>query len=72
MPGMSMRTAEAWATFRWLRRTARRRPFPIECRTACGGITKGGKAPQRYDRKRLPFTPAEEQRFEERTMVERV
>ena len=30
------------------------------------------KVPTRYDRKRLPFTPAEEQRFEERTMVERV
>ena len=30
------------------------------------------KVPKRYDRKRLPFTPAEEQRFEERTMVERV
>jgi hypothetical protein len=28
--------------------------------------------PKRYDRKRLPFTPAEEQRFQERTMVERV
>lgn len=30
------------------------------------------KVPTRYDRKRLPFTPAEEQRFEERSMVERV
>ena len=29
-------------------------------------------APKRYDRKGLPFTPAEEQRFDERTMVERV
>ncbi len=28
--------------------------------------------PKRYDRKRLPFTPAQEVRFEERTMVERV
>lgn len=30
------------------------------------------KVPKRYNRKRPPFTPAEEQRFEERTMVERV
>jgi hypothetical protein len=30
------------------------------------------KAPKRYDRKSLAFTPAEEQRFQERTMVERV
>jgi hypothetical protein len=30
------------------------------------------KAPKRYDRKRRPFTPAEQQRFEERGMVERV
>jgi transposase len=28
--------------------------------------------PKRYDRKRLPFTPAEQQRFKERGMVERV
>jgi hypothetical protein len=33
---------------------------------------KRRKVPTRYDRKRPPFTPAEEQRFEERTMVERV
>jgi hypothetical protein len=33
---------------------------------------KRRKVPKRYDRKRLPFTPAEEQRFEERTMLERV
>ena len=33
---------------------------------------KRRKAPTRYDRKRLPFTPAEQQRFEERTTVERV
>jgi hypothetical protein len=30
------------------------------------------KAPQRYDRKRPPFTPAQEQRSQERGMVERV
>ncbi len=30
------------------------------------------KAPTHYARKRLPFTPAQEQRFELRTMVERV
>jgi hypothetical protein len=30
------------------------------------------KVPTRYDRKRLPFTPAEQLRFQERTMVERV
>lgn len=33
---------------------------------------KRRRAPTRYDRKRPPFTPAQEQRFEERTMVERV
>ena len=33
---------------------------------------KRRKVPTRYDRKRAPFTPAEEQRFDERTMVERV
>jgi hypothetical protein len=30
------------------------------------------QVPKRYDRKRLPFTPAEQQRFAERSMVERV
>lgn len=30
------------------------------------------RVPKHYNRKRLPLTPAEEQRFEERTMVERV
>lgn len=30
------------------------------------------QVPKRYDRKRLPCTPAEQQRFEERGMVERV
>lgn len=33
---------------------------------------KRRKVPTRYNRKRAPFTPAEEQRFEERTIVERV
>jgi Transposase DDE domain/Transposase domain (DUF772) len=33
---------------------------------------KGRKVPTHYARKRLPFTPAQQQRFELRTMVERV
>jgi hypothetical protein len=33
---------------------------------------KRRKAPTRYDRKRLPFTPAQEHRFALPTMVERV
>jgi len=36
------------------------------------GYDKRRKAPTHYARKRLPFTPAQEQRFELRTMVERV
>jgi transposase len=36
------------------------------------GYDKRRKAPTHYGRKRLPFTPAQEQRFELRTMVERV
>ncbi len=37
-----------------------------------GSVPPMAQTTQRYDRKRLPFTPAEEQRFAERTMVERV
>lgn len=33
---------------------------------------KRRKAPTRFDRQRVPFTPAQEQRFALRTMVERV
>jgi hypothetical protein len=35
-------------------------------------LSQARKAPTHYRRKRLPFTPAQEQRFELRTMVERV
>ncbi len=49
-------------------------PVPIPKRRQDGlrGYDKRRKAPTRQDRKRLPFTPAEEQRFALRTMVERV
>jgi hypothetical protein len=43
--------------------------------TAAGELTryhKRRRAPTHYPRKRLPFTPAQQQRFELRTMVERV
>ena len=49
-----------------------RAPIPKRAQDSLRGYDKRGKAPTRYDRKRLPFTPAEERRLEERTMVERV
>jgi transposase len=47
-------------------------PVPKRVQESLRGYDKRRKLAKRYDRKRLPFTPAEEQRFEERTMVERV
>ena len=47
-------------------------PIPKRRQDSLRGYDKRRKAPTRYDRKRLPFTPAEEQRFALRTMVERV
>jgi len=47
-------------------------PVPKRVQDSLRRYDKRRKLPQRYDRKRLPFTPAEEQRFAERTMVERV
>ena len=50
----------------------RNRPHPNRRQNSLRGYGKRRKAPTRYDRKRLPFTPAEERRFAERTTVERV
>lgn len=47
-------------------------PIPKQVRESLRRYRKRGKAPTRYARKQAPFTPAEEQRFQERTMVERV
>jgi DDE family transposase len=47
-------------------------PIPHRVQESLRGYDRRRKVPKRYDRKRLPFTPAEEQRFGERTMVERV
>jgi hypothetical protein len=47
-------------------------PVPRRVQESLRRYDKRRKPPKRYDRKRLPFTPAEEQRFAERTMVERV
>lgn len=47
-------------------------PIPERVQASLRRYHKQRKAPTRYDRKRLPFTPAQEQRFQERTMVERV
>jgi hypothetical protein len=47
-------------------------PIPKRQQDSLRGYDKRRKAPTRYDRKRLPFTPSEEQRFALRTMVERV
>jgi hypothetical protein len=49
-----------------------RAPIPKRVQDSLRRYHKRRKVPTRYDRKRLPFTPAEEQRFAERTMVERV
>ena len=47
-------------------------PIPQRQQDSLRGYDKRRQAPTRRDRKRLPFTPAEEQRFRLRTMVERV
>lgn len=47
-------------------------PIPKRMQDSLRGYDKRRKLAQRYDRKRLPFTPAEAQRFAERSMVERV
>jgi len=47
-------------------------PIPKQVQASLRRYHKRRKVPQRYARKSLPFTPAEEQRFQERTMVERV
>ena len=47
-------------------------PIPKRQQDSLRGYDKRRKAPTRHDRKRLPFTPAEERRFTLRTMVERV
>lgn len=47
-------------------------PVPERVQASLRRYHKRRRAPKRYDRKRLPFTPAEERRFAERTMVERV
>jgi hypothetical protein len=49
-----------------------RAPVPKRVQDSLRRYDKRRKAPLRYDRKRPPFTLAEEQRFAERTMVERV
>ena len=49
-----------------------RPPIPPRVQASMQRYHKRRPVPKRYDRKRLPFTPAEEQRFQERTMVERV
>lgn len=47
-------------------------PIPKRVRESLQRYHKRRKIPTRYARKQPPFTPAEEQRFQERTMVERV
>jgi hypothetical protein len=47
-------------------------PIPKRVQDSLRGYDKRRKVATRYDRKRPPFEPFEEQRFEERTMVERV
>jgi len=47
-------------------------PIPKRQQDSLRGYDKRRKAPTRRDRKRLPFTPAQAQRFASRTMVERV
>jgi hypothetical protein len=49
-----------------------RAPIPKRVQDSLRRYHKKRKVPARYDRKRPLFTPAEEQRFAERTMVERV
>lgn len=47
-------------------------PIPKQVQASLRRYHKRRQAPTRYARKQPPFTPAEEQRFQERTMVERV
>jgi hypothetical protein len=47
-------------------------PIPKPVRESLQRYHKRRKVPTRYSRKQPSFTPAEEQRFRERTMVERV
>jgi transposase len=47
-------------------------PIPKRVQDSLRRYDKRRSVATRYDRKRPPFTPAEEQRFHERTMVERV
>lgn len=47
-------------------------PIPKPVRESLQRYHKRRKAPTRYSRKQPSFTPAQEQRFRERTMVERV
>lgn len=47
-------------------------PIPKLVQASLRRYHKRRKIPTRYARKQPPFTPAEEQRFQERTMVERV
>jgi hypothetical protein len=50
----------------------RRAPISKRVQDSLRRYHKRRKVATRYDRKRAPFTPAEEQRFKERTTVERV
>lgn len=47
-------------------------PIPKQVQASLRRYHQRRQAPTRYARKQLPFTPAEQQRFQERTMVERV
>lgn len=47
-------------------------PIPKQVQASLRRYHKRRTVPTRYLRKQLPFTPAEQQRFQERTMVERV
>lgn len=47
-------------------------PIPKRVQESLRRYNRRRKVPTRYDRKRSLFTPAEQQRFAERTMVERV
>jgi hypothetical protein len=47
-------------------------PVPPKVQASLRRYDKRRKVPQRYDRKRPPFTPAEEDRYRIRTMSERV
>ena len=47
-------------------------PIPKQVQASLRRYHKRRQAPTRYARKQPPFTPAEQQRFQERTMVERV